>query len=312
MKNIISIISIFFALNSVLFAQSTYNQELEQAAKEISQKITVSGKKNVAVLDFENSNNQISELGSWLASVFSTHLENNSANGFTVKNRSDIEKAIQQIKSESGSGAFDSKTIQRLGEISGSDVIVYGELTLMDDEITVNIRTKNTSLNSSIGGVIVSFTATDGMRTKYENYIENKETRPQSSVSSNSASGEGSERSSKNVNCKEQNTGDYCFTNKKSVLIEIYYKPKNSENRLYPYGRNQLDMSGTKITIEPGQTSCIYELGNGVYTYNYKDPTQQIQSDVKYAFSNGNNSNPVVISGEFFVERCKSKNFIIK
>jgi hypothetical protein len=311
MKNIVSFISIFLALTSVLNAQSTYNQELEQAANEISQKITTSGKKNVAVLDFENSNNQISELGSWLASIFSTHLENSSVNGFTVKNRSDIEKAIQQIKSESGSGAFDSKTIQRLGEISGSDVIVYGELTLMDDEITVNIRTKNTSLNSSIGGVIVSFGATEGMRTKYENYIENNNSPAKSTVSNNLASGEGAERTSKSVNCKEQNTGDYCFTNKKNVLIEIYYKPKNNNGNSYPY-TGYSGMSGTKITIEPGQTSCIYELESRVYTFTYKDQTQQIQSDVNYAFSNGSNSRAAVISGEFFVEKCKSKNFIIK
>ena len=78
----LSIIITFFNVSN---AQSSYNQELEKAAKEISQKIITSGKKSVAVLNFENSNTQISELGKWLAGVFTTHLENNSSDAFAVK-----------------------------------------------------------------------------------------------------------------------------------------------------------------------------------------------------------------------------------
>lgn len=299
-------------LYSVSKAQSSYNLELEKAATEIAKKITASGKTSVAVLDFENSNNQISELGSWLASVFTTHLENNSNNSFAVKNRTDIEKAIQQIKSESGSGAYDSKTIQRLGEISGSDVIIYGQITLMDDEITVNIRTKNISLNSTIGGVLVSFTATEGMRTKYDNYMESN-TSPSGNGSStstiSSGSGEGSERPSKNPNCKEKDTGDYCFTNKKSMMVEIYYKKENATQTqsLGFYGGSQI----LTITVEPGQTSCIYELKSGVYTYTYKDPSKRVHTGYSATYG-GDDTTSATISGQFLVEKCKSKIFIIK
>lgn len=311
MKKIIISMAFVLTLYCVSNAQTSYNLELEKAAAEIAKKITVSGKTSVAVLDFENSNNQISELGSWLASVFTTHLENNSNNAFAVKNRTDIEKAIQQIKSESGSGAYDSKTIQRLGEISGSDVIVYGAITLMDDEITVNIRTKNISLNSTIGGVLVSFTATDGMRTKYDNYIESKTT-PSGSVSPatiRSGSGEGSERSSKDPNCKEKDTGDYCFTNQKSMMVEINYRRENATQTqsIGYYG-------GTRyltITVEPGQTSCIYELKSGVYSYTYKDPTKLVHTGYSVSYG-GDDTTSATISGQFLVERCKSKLFIIK
>lgn len=303
MKRII--ISIIFILTfcNVSNAQSTYTQELEKAAKEISQKITSSGKKSVAVLDFENSNKQISELGSWLASVFTTHLENSCNNEFVVKNRTDIEKAIQQIKSESGSGAFDSKTIQRLGEISGSDVIVYGEITLMDNEITVNIRTKNISLNATIGGVLISFLATEGMRTKYDNYIESKTlSTPSGNTSSpnTSASYEGTARTSKNPDCKENKTGDYCFQNNTkfnlTVKLTASLNPKN-------YGRQQLI-----CTLQPGQKQSFYDLYNGTSTYLI----YAMKEGEKASFGVNVSVCDYYAEGSLYVESCKEKTFIIK
>jgi len=290
MKKIIISVSIILTLCNVVNAQSSYSLELEKAAKGISQKIITSGKKSVAVLDFENSNKQTSELGSWLASVFTTHLENNSDDAFAVKNRTDIEKAIQQIKSESGSGAFDSKTIQRLGEISGSDVIVYGEITLMDNVITVNIRTKNISLNATIGGVLVNFTATEGMITKYDNYIETKTSSSGSTTTTNSgASGEGTARTSKNPNCKEKNIGDYCFQNNtKFNLIVSFYNNKTF---------------GKDCTLQPGQKQCFYDLEVGDCTYKiYEDK----------ATWGGTTTTTYNAKGSLYLESCKEKTFIIK
>ena len=280
----------FLILLNVVRAQSNYNQELEKAAKTISQKIASSGKKSVAVLDFENSNKQNSELGSWLASIFTTHLENNSENAFAVKNRSDIEKAIQQIKSESGSGAYDSKTIQRLGEISGSDVIIYGEITLMDDEITVNIRTKNISLNETIGGVLVNFSATEGMRTKYDNYIEDKPTGAASNTN-NGASGEASDRTSKNPKCRENKTGDYCFQNNTKFALKVDFGAKN-------------EFGGTnyqECTLQPGQKQCFFDIYIGPATYIIF-PVYETYGQANYQKTNGS----------IYVEACKEKTFIIK
>jgi len=289
MKKIIISVSIILTLCNVVNAQSSYSLELEKAAKGISQKIITSGKKSVAVLDFENSNKQTSELGSWLASVFTTHLENNSNDAFAVKNRTDIEKAIQQIKSESGSGAFDSKTIQRLGEISGSDVIVYGEITLMDNVITVNIRTKNISLNATIGGVLVNFTATEGMITKYDNYIETKTSSTGNTTNTNTGvSGEGTARTSKDPNCKEKNTGDFCFQNNTKFNLEVKY-------------------AGDKCTLQPGQKQCFYDITQRDYQYliiAWKEgESLNIYSDRDLSYK---------AIGSLYVETCKEKTFIIK
>jgi hypothetical protein len=293
MKRIVFFLAIIITAGNFSRAQSSYNQELEKAAAEISKKISSSNKKSVAVLDFENSNKQVSELGSWLSSVFTTHLENNCDNSFVVKNRNDIEKAIQQIKSESGSGAYDSKTIQRLGEISGSDVIVYGEITLMDNEITVNIRTKNISLNTTIGGVLVSFVATDGMRTKYDNHLESKNPPAgNTTTSGNGASGEGSARTSKNPKCRETQTGDYCFQNNTKWDLTVTFKPSAAPGF---YSRSQ------SCTLQPGQKQCFFDIYNGAATYHIG----AIYS--RYGADNYTNT-----EGSLYVEACKEKTFIIK
>jgi hypothetical protein len=290
-------------------AQSSYNQELEKAAKEIAQKIVISGKKSVAVLDFENSNKQVSELGSWLAGIFTTHLENNNANSFSVKNRTDIEKAIQQIKSENGSGAFDSKTIQRLGEISGSDVIIYGEITLLDNDITINIRTKNISLNATIGGVIVSFIATEGMRTKYDNITENKATSSNNIATSGyKPSGEGLSSTSKNPNCKELNIGNYCFQNNTNLNLTVIFRSRILESK----------NGGTSpsYNLQPGQKQCFYDVESGSIEYIIEETRKQGSYTVGSGVSTGYKVSipyrDYAVNGSVYVETCKEKTFIIK
>lgn len=288
----INLTLVFLIIHGMVISQTDYNQQLEKAAISIANKIKATGKKNIAVLDFENSNKQISELGSWLSGVFTTHLENNSGGAFSVKNNTDVVKAIQQIKTESGSGAFDSRSIQRLGEISGSDVVIYGIITLMDNDITVNIKAVNPSAGNQtpIGGNLVSFYATDGMRTKYDNFLEDKPSSPTGSQqASGSASGEGTARTSKNPNCKENNTGDICFNNLLKIKVQV---------RVYTPGRY-----GVSLTLDPNQTQCFYDLYSGNYSYNINKGTSSgYYGNISYDVGNG----------QIYIEQCKSKTFTIK
>jgi hypothetical protein len=296
MRQIILII-LFLSFQWKCFSQSDYNQQLEKAAISIAEKIKFAGKKSVAVLDFENSNKQISELGGWLSGVFTTHLENNSGGAFSVKNNTDVVKAIQQIKTESGSGAFDSRSIQRLGEISGSDVVIYAIITLMDDQITVNIKAVNPSAGNPtpIGGTLVNFNATEGMRTKYDNYIEDKTATTSGGQNNNStASSEGTARTCKNPNCKEEKTGDYCFQNNTSKKLTV----KMVQNyRYWP-----------DITLDPNQAQCVYNKPAGAFTYEIFES----QYGGRVTYTAPGHAQPFWDTGEKYIEQCKSVTFIIR
>ena len=287
----------FLTIQGIALSQSDYNQQLEKAAISITSKINAAGKQNIAVLDFENSNNQISELGSWLSGVFTTHLENTSAGAFSVKNNTDVAKAIQQIKTESGSGAFDTRSIQRLGEISGSDVVIYAIITLMDDHVTVNIKAVNPSAGSRtpIGGVLVSFFATEGMRTKYENYIDNTVSSSEgNSNNTGAASGVGTDKKSKNPNCKQANTGDICFHNYTKVDLKV---------NATPYGGWT-----SQCSLQPGQKQCFYDINVGSIKYYVID--EQLRN-----YNQPLNSKSIQrhdAEGTLYIELCKEITFIIR
>ncbi len=289
----------FLAIHGMVLSQSDYNQQLEKAAISIASKIKAIGKQNIAVLDFENSNKQISELGSWLSGVFTTHLENTSDGAFSVKNNTDVVKAIQQIKTESGSGDFDSKFIQRLGEISSSDVVIYAIITLMDDEVTVNVKAVNPSAGSQtpIGGILVSFFATEGMRTKYQNYIENAA----SAFAGNSdniaaPSGVGTDKKSKNADCKQANTGDICFHNNTKVDLIVNARPSGLGNLL-------------SCTLQPGQKQCFYDIQVGAIKYNVFDVQKQYYTPPSF---DSKSTQSHAAEGSLYIELCKEITFNIR
>ena len=98
-----------------------------------------------------------------------------------------------------------------------------------------------------------------------------------------------------NKDCETNNTGDYCITNNKNFFIQLTYWNNSGYRR--------------DISIEPGQTVCLYNLKSGVWEYEYDDLPIIRKSGLnnKYQWEER-----VVIHGQFLVEKCKSKTFIIK
>jgi len=102
------------------------------------------------------------------------------------------------------------------------------------------------------------------------------------------------------ADCEMRKIGDYCFTNKKDILIDIFY----GKGPLFPV------VTVGRITLQPGQTSCIYELESGAWKYKYQDPSIRVHTG--FRISGGDDTVPAVVSGQFLVEKCKSKTMEIK
>jgi len=103
--------------------------------------------------------------------------------------------------------------------------------------------------------------------------------------------------------CEQKEIGDFCFTNNKNFLINIYY------------GRGVVSRYVYRgiITLQPGQTSCIYELQSGAWEFFYRDQSIQVNSGYRTStIGGGNVTAPTIISGQFSVEKCKSKTLIIQ
>lgn len=259
---------------------------MKSAATEMSDKIVASEKNKVAVLNFKNSDGHTSELGSWLTSVFTTYLEN-SDNNILVTNSADVEKVLSEISGNGGKEGFDTKTLNRVSELTKSDVILYGEINLMDNEVVVSIRSKVISTNKTIGGVVVSFSATEGMLTKYDKHLDTKPLEDKSTeIAKPIALEERGPKPSKNPDCKLWKTGDYCFENKTNYNLKIYF------------WRTGAYVNGAKATIQPGQKQCFYDTSSGSTKYAiFHDQSMNRQN---YA------------SGNVFVEECQENLYVIE
>ena len=95
----------------------------------------------------------------------------------------------------------------------------------------------------------------------------------------------------KDSNCKEANTGDYCFQNNTNFPLAV---------TLY------LDhIPVASLTLQKGQTQCFYNFKVGAANYDIGRPAGN------YHF-NSNDKPYYSANGQIYVEQCKTKTFIIK
>jgi hypothetical protein len=102
---------------------------------------------------------------------------------------------------------------------------------------------------------------------------------------------------SKNENCKEQNTGDYCFQNKTKSDLRIEIGTSSPKTRQTGYNEPKI------IILKQGQTQCFYDIPAGPLSYFIETPA---------SFSNDTNPNYYKAQGNLYLDRCKKKTFIIK
>ena len=103
--------------------------------------------------------------------------------------------------------------------------------------------------------------------------------------------------------CEEKEIGDFCFTNRKNFVVDLIY----GKGPLFP------TVADGKITIQPGQTSCLYELQDGAWRYYYSDPSRRVHTGYAQSTVGGfDDTAPATVSGQFMVEKCKSQTLIIQ
>ncbi len=109
---------------------------------------------------------------------------------------------------------------------------------------------------------------------------------------------EGKSQTSKDPDCKENNTGDYCFQNTTKLDLEVTFMSSPSKTRSYT--------SPFTCTLQPGQRQCFFNVPAGAARYEIKTP----------AMFNGYGSTNVPKSyfaeGSLYVELCQEKTFVIK
>lgn len=289
--------SIFFLSLSCysVSAQKNVRDSLKSFTIEVVQKAIAKGKiKKIAVWDFTDLNKEVSVFGSYIAEQFSVYAEN--IDTVELMDRQNLKSLLNEHKLKS-EGFIDKNTIMELGRFREVDAVVVGSVIMADKDFQVVVKIIETSLGRTIAADEQFFQIDKRMAAILG--IEISENANQLSQENNpnrgynrplSSNEQYNNPSTVNKECDKLNTGDYCFFNgsDEKITVRIYGK-QGSVNNIDP-------MDLTDFTLNPKESKCIYGYSVGSYKYlAYLGHTLADQD-----------------SGNFLIEKCKSKTFTIK
>ena len=289
--------------------QSDYDVRIKELADEMAQQIKASGLKNIGVLGFFTDAGEEGRLGQLLAEDFSVHLTKPDY-GYSLYNRDYIEALIEENKLGTVQGLVERETITELGKLKGLEGFVVGTYSHIGDVVRVRIKLLDAKTALQIGATMQNLEFDDNLKQYLGlNYgkSENNSNRGFNGPLSSNEQYNNPEKVADG--CKEYKFGDICFYNSTGEALELRF----IEN-FNPYGRGRprqaTDKDGKNIsiyyeiytlTLQPGETQCIYAVGvgPGEYQINRKDQLRIVgQSALR--------------TGQILIEQCKSKTFTIK
>ena len=186
-------------------------------------------------------------------------------------------------------------TIAIDGKIVGTSSNTISKLLIGDYMVVLN-KVGYPSINKKV-------TISEGRRTELnEILIADAPVRPiDNSVVSEASNSNNQKTVTKD--CEQKEIGDFCFTNRKNFVVDLIY----GKGPLFP------TVADGKITIQPGQTSCLYELQDGAWHFYYSDPSRRVHTGYAQSTVGGfDDTVPATVSGQFRVEKCKSQTLIIQ
>lgn len=249
-KSILLLLILTIGLVSTTFAQD-FDKTISSSADTLAKKIISSQRKTVAITDFINLDESITQLGTFLSEEFSSELSNLTDNQskFRVLERSKIDQIFTEknlIQSTDG-----SKMAKELGKLDVADVLMFATITDFNGYYRVVIKLLDTKTGDALSSFKVNFVKTPSLENLNKN-VAKQPTQPTVIPAS-----------TPNIPTTPLKTetkteyGDYCFNNKPTFAYKYDVK-------IVVYNRSG-DNPVKTINVTSGQTSCVYELPTGVY-----------------------------------------------
>ncbi len=129
-------------LFAFLICTTGFAQDLKPVASALAVRISASGHKTVAVVDFTDLEGNVTQLGRFLAEEISVDLTE-ASKGFEVIERTHLKVILQEHKL-SESGLIDPQTARKVGQIAGADALVTGTITPLGDTIRLSVKVLDT------------------------------------------------------------------------------------------------------------------------------------------------------------------------
>ncbi len=268
-------------------AQSGFDNALNEISSDLTNKLNQKKKKKVVVLFIKDINKATTVAGKYLADVISVNIVNDTAN-FQVFDRENLSGIVEANKLIA-EGYIDVDKAKELGKLLSVDVIIIGNYTVLSNTIKLTLKALDSNNGFVIAasmkdlpidgdaGALLGINVSSPSETMNANNSNRGFNRP---LNSNEKF---NNPETVNKDCATKEFGDYCFENQSNYKGEI----------------SVLEREGDKMTLDPGQTQCFYNLKAGNYQY-------------RFWLTDNNFSIVKSSSGEILVEKCKSKTFTIK
>lgn len=147
-KPFLFLLVILLLAGTRLSAQS-FDKELAELATSVSKSLQETERKKTTVLDFTDLQGNVSELGRFLAEQFSVALVMNRK-GFSLMDRANLKTILAEHKLTI-SGLVEPENAKKLGQFSGVDAIILGNITALKEEIVVTVKVIATDTAEILG-----------------------------------------------------------------------------------------------------------------------------------------------------------------
>ncbi|NIM13457.1 MAG: hypothetical protein GTO45_15190 [Candidatus Aminicenantes bacterium] len=162
------VLFLILGLSIQLFLFS-YEKEIKNISQELAQKIGEAGKKTVAIVDFNDLQGNVMELGRFLSEELSVAISA-SGKGFEVVDRLHLKALLKEHKL-SFTGLIDKKSTQKLGQIAGVDALITGTITPFGDSVRVTVKILDVNTAKLIGAVTANIPKTKAIEELLERGI---------------------------------------------------------------------------------------------------------------------------------------------
>ena len=159
---------LIFGLSTQLFLFS-YEKEIKNISQELAKKIEEAGKKSVAIVDFNDLQGNVMELGRFLSEELSVAISA-SGKGFEVVDRLHLKALIKEHRL-SFTGLIDKKSTQKLGQIAGVDALITGTITPFGDSVRVAVKILDINTAKLIGAITANIPKTKAIEELLERGI---------------------------------------------------------------------------------------------------------------------------------------------
>ena len=176
----------------------------------------------------------------------------NANKGFQVMERSDL-NAILKEHNLASTGIIDPETAKKLGKLKAVDAIVVGTITPYAEYFRMTIKILDTETGMAMGGTLGNIARIDPLNKLYENRIGEAPLNPAKAIQQTNLV-------VPTAKIEEKiGVGDYCFQNN---CFAHAFSARSVNIKIYSSKKNELVKA---IDVSPNQTSCAYQLTEGVY-----------------------------------------------